>query len=81
MLWKQQQELGWAHLFRGCLVQQWTTLQQEHLQSKNLLSNKCTGQMWMINMISFLWDMFFFMWDYHNECIHGADDVYAKKRQ
>eukprot|EP00957_Ditylum_brightwellii_P175968 13399296-Ditylum_brightwellii.AAC.1 len=66
-LWKQQQELGWAHLFRGRFVQQWITLQYEHLQSKNLLSNKCTGQMWTINMIPFLWDKFFSMWDYCNE--------------
>eukprot|EP00957_Ditylum_brightwellii_P102516 7812931-Ditylum_brightwellii.AAC.1 len=42
MMWKQQQELGWAHLFRGYIVQQWTKLQHEYLQSKNLLNNKCT---------------------------------------
>eukprot|EP00957_Ditylum_brightwellii_P052422 3975622-Ditylum_brightwellii.AAC.1 len=58
-MWKQQQELGWACLFRGRFVQQWTTLQQEHVQSKNILSNKCTGQTWTIDMISFLWDMFY----------------------
>eukprot|EP00957_Ditylum_brightwellii_P085803 6526914-Ditylum_brightwellii.AAC.2 len=80
-LWKQQQEIGWAHLFKGHFVQQWTTLQQEHLQNKNLYSNKCTGQMWAINMILFLWDMFLSMWEYCNECIHGAGVAQAKERQ
>eukprot|EP00957_Ditylum_brightwellii_P127943 9757276-Ditylum_brightwellii.AAC.1 len=39
------------------------------------------GQTWTINIIAFLLDNFFVMWEYHNECLHRLELSYAKERQ
>eukprot|EP00957_Ditylum_brightwellii_P154159 11731479-Ditylum_brightwellii.AAC.1 len=80
-LWEHQQEIGWEHIFRGRFLTQWMELQHRHLHKKGLLNNKYTGHMWTINIITFLWDKFFVMWDYRNECLHKSESSYAKERQ
>ena len=50
-----QTRIGWKQLFLGCIVLEWSNLQQDHLVLQNITSKKYSGTSWITGITQIIW--------------------------
>jgi hypothetical protein len=77
---KQQNNIGWGHVFRGRLAQEFQTYVSN--QKYGRPTNNYVSQEWSIRLIRTLWDQVESQWTLRNESLHGIDieDTRSKVR-
>jgi hypothetical protein len=70
---KAQNSIGWNQLFRGRMVTEWATLQQQSLAENRCQKPSLSGRSWVATVISTLWTRFFELWYARNQVVHGVN--------
>jgi hypothetical protein len=74
-LHQRQAYVGWAQLFQGQLVKDWSELQQEFLDNHNaelkLDRQYYSGTIWARKLVNLLWGIMRAQWDHINADRHG----------
>jgi hypothetical protein len=76
-LHQEQAYIGWAQLFQGRLVSEWSTLQEEFLEKNSteleLDRRHYTGAIWARKLVNTLWTIIRAQWDSRNADKHGRN--------
>jgi hypothetical protein len=70
---REQNEIGWRHLFNGHLTTQWRIQQDRYVRRMKIHTRTHTGAGWSLRTMSTIWRDFFVLWRARNESIHGHD--------
>lgn len=68
-----QNSIGWNQLFRGRMVKEWATLQQQSLSDNGFRTQALSGRSWVATVVTTLWTRFFELWTDRNTIVHGVD--------
>eukprot|EP00957_Ditylum_brightwellii_P185057 14092909-Ditylum_brightwellii.AAC.1 len=60
-------------MFDGLTHKDWSDAQDTHLWEKNLWTPQRDGVQWTVQVIKFLWNRLFALWQDCNEFDHGAN--------
>jgi hypothetical protein len=69
-----QQEIGWKHIFQGCLTLSWQRLQQHHYMGQKPVKRR-DGVSWTQNMISHKYTDWISLWESCNKSGHSIDST------
>ena len=69
---KEQNTIGWEHIFQGRLTTQWATIQQWHYLGYPKVKGR-DGQSWSRKMLLHIFDHWNTLWDSRNQDRHGKD--------
>ena len=75
---KLQDLVGWQALLEGCLVPEWTCVQQSYYVWKASIK---TGRWWITSLITKLWDVAWDQWDHRNSVLHDSETTLKESRQ
>eukprot|EP00957_Ditylum_brightwellii_P012124 915470-Ditylum_brightwellii.AAC.1 len=68
-----QKNLKYTAMFDGFLHKEWTKSQDIHLWEKSLWTPCSNGIQWTVQIIKFLWNRSFVLWQERNEFVHGSN--------
>ena len=68
-VFEQQKSIGWRLFLDGCLVYEWSKLQQIYLE---WIGSKKTGVNWVKGLIRELWDLQWDAWQHRNSVLHNT---------
>jgi hypothetical protein len=68
---RQQNKIGWYHLYKGRMAQAMIRVMEEHYRALNADAKKYTGERWGKMLITNIWNMVLQLWEKRNEIIHG----------
>ena len=77
----EQNEIGWDNFMKGRISNEWITKQQQHLQSKELITTRNNGTTWATTIISTIWTDWIKLWEMRNEDRHGKDKTAQAKAE
>eukprot|EP00957_Ditylum_brightwellii_P085747 6523577-Ditylum_brightwellii.AAC.1 len=72
-LLRKQRELQYTAMLDGLTHKDWSDAQDTHLWEKSLWTLQSDGVQWTVQVIKFLWNKFFALWQNCHEFIHGAN--------
>ena len=81
---EEQEEIGWNNFVKGRWSKEWCRLQEEHLETQQLRTEKNNGTTWVTSMISVLWTDVCELWEMRNQDRHGrnkTEQAEAKRAQ
>jgi hypothetical protein len=72
---KQQNNIGWKHVFLGRFSVEWSDMQDAfYVTRPNYNPQKSRkGARWQVAIITCLWDQWYSLWENRNNDLHGAD--------
>jgi len=70
---KDQNSIGWNQLFRGRMVREWASLQQQSLWDNGFQQKSLSGRSWVATVVTTIWTRFFELWNARNTIVHGVD--------
>jgi hypothetical protein len=72
---KQQNKIGWHHLFKGRMAKEWTRFMETHYRKINADSKKYSGERWGKLLLINIWSTTLELWATRNEVIHGTQQL------
>jgi hypothetical protein len=72
---KQQNKIGWHHLFKGRMAKEWTRFMETHYRKINADSKKYSGERWGKLLLINIWSTTLELWATQNEVIHGTQQL------
>jgi hypothetical protein len=70
---REQNEIGWIHLYRGRIARTMIQAMNEHYSSLGVNSKKYTGERWAKRLIHNIWKTVLELWTNRNELIHDKE--------
>jgi hypothetical protein len=70
---REQNEIGWIHLYRGRVARSMIQAMNEHYSSLGVNSKKYTGERWAKRLIHNIWKTVLELWTNRNELIHDKE--------
>ena len=64
----QQDNIGWANLFKGHIAKSWSEIQSKHYSF--MYHNPPSIYTWSTEVILHLYDVAYNMWNHHNQIVH-----------
>jgi hypothetical protein len=68
----QQNTIGWFGFLRGFTSKLWVHHQHNHYRHNGLVKTTVTGSLWLVSLLSRIWDHVFVLWDQYKSTLHGA---------
>jgi hypothetical protein len=68
---KQQNKIGWYHLFKGRIAKDMICFMETHYRNANLDSKRYTGERWGKMLLINIWSTMLELWSNRNKVIHG----------
>jgi hypothetical protein len=68
----EQNTVGWYGFLRGFTSKLWGHHQHQHLEHNKLIKKTVTGSLWLVSLLSRIWDHIFVLWDHYKATLHGA---------
>jgi ribonuclease HI len=75
VLIRQQNSIGWDHLYRGRWCKEWDTLQTQYRQHQNHAPPTTISSTWTLGIGRLLIDQWLALWKLRNEQRHGVDQA------
>jgi hypothetical protein len=72
---REQNNIGWFGFLHGFTSKLWTHHQHQHLHHHDLVTTTRTGALWLVNLLSRIWDQIFILWDSYKAILHGATEA------
>jgi hypothetical protein len=72
---REQNSIGWFGFLRAFTSKLWTHHQHQHLHHNDLVTKSRNGALWLVNLLSPIWDQVFVLWDLYKATLHGATEV------
>jgi hypothetical protein len=68
---RQQNKIGWYHLYKGRMAQAMTQFMEVHYRNLNVETKRYTGERWGKMLVKNIWNTVLQMWENRNEIIYG----------
>jgi hypothetical protein len=68
-----QNTIGWNQIFRGRMVTDWASLQQQSLADNGCQTPSLSGRSWVATVVTTIWTRFFELWTTRNQIVHGVN--------
>jgi hypothetical protein len=72
---QQQNSIGWFGFLWGFTSKLWVHHQHTHYRHNGLVKTTVTGSLWLVSLLSRIWDHVFILWDQYKSTLHGATAI------